>query len=250
MDFPDRHDRLTQIETLTSVMTDARGEGDPAVKARQTLVMLYYGAAYRYILAILRNENTAQEIAQNFAIRFMQGDFVRQADPGRGRFRDYLKRSLHNLVIDHLRRQRNLSPLPEDSGALPAREAPPPTAGDTEFLTSLREELLARSWDALAKFEKESGALYHTVLKHKTENPEARSAQIAADLGARLGRSFTESGMRQLLHRARDKFVDLLLEEAVILSDFAGDDKLEDLLSDLQLIEYCRTALDKRTKKG
>jgi RNA polymerase sigma-70 factor (ECF subfamily) len=249
MDFKDRPDHLTQIETIAQLMAEAKGEGDPAKQARKELVLLYYGAAFRYILAILRDETTAQEIAQNFAVRFMQGDFVRKANPGRGRFRDYLKRSLHNLVIDHYRAGKGPRPLPDNSSAFsPAEQSE--SASDAHFRTSLREELLARTWDALAAFEKTSGVPYHCVLRYKSEHPDERSGQVAKVLGARLGKSFTEASMRQLIHRSREKFIEMLLEQAALVLDAADQEKLEEVLAELELMEYCRPVLEKRGRKA
>jgi RNA polymerase sigma-70 factor (ECF subfamily) len=249
MDFKDRAERLTQIETMANLIAEARGEGDPAVQARKELILLYYGAAFRYILAILRDEGAAQELAQNFAVRFMKGDFVKKADPGQGRFRDYLKRSLHNLVIDHFRGGKGgPRPLPEDRGAWSPQVREEDS--DAHFRDSLREELLARTWDALQRFEKGSGVPYHSVLRYKSEHPELRSLQVAQALGQRLGKRFTEVAMRQLIHRSREKFVELLLEQAALVLDAPGPEQLEELLAELHLMEYCRAFLDKHGRKA
>src|SRR5262249_42324166 len=55
--------------------------------------------------AMVRDDDAAEELTQEFAVRFLRGDF-RQADPSRGRFRDLLKRALRHLAIDYWRRQR------------------------------------------------------------------------------------------------------------------------------------------------
>jgi DNA-directed RNA polymerase specialized sigma24 family protein len=49
----------------------------------------------------VRDPEVADDLAQEFALRFLRGDFQR-ADPERGRCRDYLKRALINLVHDYL----------------------------------------------------------------------------------------------------------------------------------------------------
>jgi hypothetical protein len=47
----------------------------------------YHRAVHRYLLGALRDEDAAEELFQEFALRFVRGDF-RWADRGRGRFRD------------------------------------------------------------------------------------------------------------------------------------------------------------------
>ena len=62
----------------------------------------------------LNNEEATRiqtQLAQEFALRFLRGDF-RNADPGKGRFRDFLKRAVYHLMIDHHRARRaQASPL-------------------------------------------------------------------------------------------------------------------------------------------
>src|SRR5262245_57328630 len=94
--------RLSGISTLWSTFFQAHKSGDAAVAARQALLERYSGAVYRYLLGAVRNEDTAADLTQEFALRFLRGDFHR-ADPQRGRFRDYLKTSLIHLVNDHHR---------------------------------------------------------------------------------------------------------------------------------------------------
>ncbi len=72
------------------------------------------------------------------------------------------------------------------------------------------------------------------------------SAQVAGELGARLGRPLTAAGVRQTLHRARDRFADLLLDEVVHSLDRPAVTHLEDELIELGLLEYCRPALERR----
>src|SRR3712207_7176976 len=54
---------------------------------------------------LFRSEAAAEELLQEFAVRFLRGDF-RRADPQRGRFRDYVKTALIHLVIDHQRAEQ------------------------------------------------------------------------------------------------------------------------------------------------
>src|SRR5579885_2433544 len=99
-------DRLSQIQTLWSVVQRAHGDEAPVVRtAQEQLLATYGGAIRRYLLAAFRNEDTADEVFQEFSLRFVRGDF-RHVNPDRGRFRSFLKTSLYHLIVDHHRRQQ------------------------------------------------------------------------------------------------------------------------------------------------
>ena len=98
-------DRLSRIQTMWSKLL-ATSAGAAAEQQRHELLVRYYGAAFRYLLGILRDPAVAEELAQDFAVRMLRGDF-RRADPQRGRFRDFLKTAVRHLVIDYWRQQGN-----------------------------------------------------------------------------------------------------------------------------------------------
>ena len=73
---------------------------------------------------------------------------------------------------------------------------------------------------------------------------------MAQQLSERLHRPLTADGVRQTLHRAREKFADLLLEEVSRSLETEDHDRLEQELIDLGLLAYCRSALQKHGGKG
>jgi RNA polymerase sigma-70 factor (ECF subfamily) len=253
MDPDELHERLSQIKTHWSLvfqMHHGPREADPA--APQALLMRYYGAVYRYLRGMLRDPDAAQELTQEFAVRILRGDF-KHADPQRGRFRDFLKTAVRHLVIDYWRRRERekeaAQPLPVDSALGPAAPADENNA-DAEFLASWREELLLRAWEALAQVQQDSGGPYYTVLHSKSAHPEIRSAEMAARLTNELGKPFTEAGVRQLLHRARDKFAELLLEEVARSLPGASPAEREQELIELGLLDYCKSPLKRQGSPG
>src|SRR5271170_5133899 len=124
MEPSDLERRLSSITTLWSVVMQAhQGETDESARARRQLLERYLGAVYRYLLGALRDGDAADELFQEFALRFVRGDFKR-ADPERGRFRDFVKSSLFYLVVNHQKRKRPLQ-LPEDMQVEAANEPAP-----------------------------------------------------------------------------------------------------------------------------
>ncbi len=232
---------LNQLSTCWSAVCRAH-EGPSAglATARQELLARYGGAILRYLRGALRDTAEAEELYQEFALRFLRGDF-RRAAPGSGRFRDFIKTALLRLVSRHCARRR--------SGALPleidvADTALPPSEGaEREFLRSWRAELLSRTWLALARYEEESGRPFYQALRLRVEHPGRGSEEVAALLSACLHRDVKGPAYRQLLHRARTTFARFLLEEVTRSLSAPSRAEIEQELAHLGLLAYCRPAL-------
>ena len=120
------------------------------------------------------------------------------ADPGRGRFRDFVKGVLFHLVADHHRkRQRGPGQMAPETPD-PAIDDPTYATRDQDFLVSWRDEILARGWAALERIERESKQPYFVVLRFRAEQPKLSSAEMAEQLSGRLGRPLTAAHARQL----------------------------------------------------
>jgi RNA polymerase sigma factor (sigma-70 family) len=235
---PNDADRLTQINTRWTLVFQASQEGDETTRAQRDLVLRYGGAIYRYLLGMVRDPHLAEDLAQEFALRLVRGDFS-HASPRRGRFRDFLKASLRNLVIDGWRR-KSPGQMP-DSFTEPADEA----ASDRAFLDRWREELLERAWESLAAAERETGQPYYTTLRFKVDNPGLRSYQIAEQ----SVKPTTEAAVRKTLQRAREKFAELLLDEVARSIGSSRREEIEAELGELNLLTYCQPAVERYLQK-
>ncbi len=237
---------LSQITTLWTMVDQAHGEDVAAVTAaRQRLLERYGGAVKKYLLGALRDAEAAEELTQEFALRFLSGKY-QGADRERGRFRNFVKGVLGHLIADHFRRrQAQPRALPLDGEDLRAT-GPDPAEEDALFTENWRQALLGRAWQALAEVETETGQPFHTVLRLRVDQPELRSHQMAEQLSARLGKPISAAGLRQTLHRARDRFADLLVDEVVQTLGPSAAEDLEQELIELNLLVYCQPALDRR----
>jgi RNA polymerase sigma-70 factor (ECF subfamily) len=240
---------LSHIATQWTMLEQAhRGQADEAARARQVLMRRYCGAVYRYLLGAVRDPEVAGDLTQEFALRFMQGRF-QNADREQGRFRNYVKASLFRLVSDW-RRSRHKGPRAmslESEDMLPASDEG--VQADQEFRDSWRQELLSRAWKALEQVQRDTGQPYHDVLRFRVDQPDLPSGQMAEQLGARLNRTFTAAGVRQLLHRARERFAELLLDDVRQSLEGAPPEQVEEELAELNLLKYCQDALQKRRER-
>lgn len=238
MEFQNADERLSQISTQWTLLQQAHdGPADVTAAAQAALMQRYCGSAYRYLLGALRDEDAASELFQEFALRFVRGDFHR-ATPTRGRFRDYVKTVLIHLVSDYRGRQRDRPrPLPADYP-----EPQPTDAGQSDrddFETSWREELIHQTWQTLQKAQ----PTFHALLLLHVEHPDMPSPEMAECLAAKLNKSLTAGNVRVMLHRARDKFADLLVKEVARSLRTSNREELTAEIRELRLLPLCESAL-------
>ncbi len=246
MDSAQPGSHLSRISTPWSLLQRAHGDAeDAAAHAVRLLLQRYCGAAYRYLRGAIGDEDAALELLQEFVLRFLRGDF-RRADPRSGRFRDYLKAALIHLVTDYHREQQSQPrTLPAD---IERRAVAPDNEVENEvtFLQSWREELINRTWVALA----EAKPTYHTVLVFHVENPDLPSAGAAEQLADRLGKPFTAAHVRVTLQRAREKFAELLLDEVAHSLGACTEAELVQELHALRMLKLCAPALERRKTRS
>jgi RNA polymerase sigma-70 factor (ECF subfamily) len=240
MDPDGLSERLSQITTQWTLLQQAHaGPAGGAPEAQRRLMQRYCGAVYRYLLGALRDQDAALELFQEFALRFVRGDF-RRAAAGHGRFRDYVKAALRNLVTDY-HRQRQSGPQP-----LPADVAAPAAADEDEFMASWREELVSQTWAALA----EAQPVLHAALRAHAQHPDAPAARLAEELAAGLGKPVTAGNVRVMLHRARARFAELLVAEVAHSLGEPSEAELREELRALGLLKLCGPALGRQPRDG
>jgi RNA polymerase sigma-70 factor (ECF subfamily) len=236
---------LSSISTLWTVVCQAHHGSAEAISSAQGELLQCYGRAiHRYLLGALRDAEAADELGQEFALRFIRGDF-RTADPERGRFRDFVKGVLSHMIADYYRKRNR----PSTSTA----DAPEPTAPDPgldqQFLKSWRDELMQLAWRALEEEQARTGKPFHTVLRFRAQHPKLHSPELAEQLSAQFGKKVTAAWVRQTLHRAREKFMDVLVQAVLATMADPTLNDLENELGELGLLTYCKSAVAKLQEK-
>lgn len=241
-----KDDRLSELSTHWTMLFQANhGTPDQVSDALRLLMLRYEGAVHRYFLKVMGDPDIARELDQEFALRFLKGKFLKY-DPRLGRFRDYVKRAIRNLMQDYYRehgKSRRLDTememaVVDDSGTAPEMY-------ERHLIAAWRDELLDRAWISLEEHEKRSGQPYHTVLKFRAQHPELRSPEMAERLGPILGQSLTSGALRQKLQRAREQWVRYLVDEVKVSLKEPSREAVEEELADLKLLELCKPVLER-----
>lgn len=241
----DEEQRISRIETMWSMVRTA--QGDDSVDSRSAMQQMLdrYGAAVkRYLLGATRNEDLADELFQEFALRFLAGKYS-SADADRGRFRSFLKTILFRLVAEHHRRKGRDKSVPMGS-QMPEAAASEDAGSDGGFNEVWSDELLKKAWAALHQLEERTGRPLFTVMQVKVQNPELRSPEIAELVSQKTGKELSTGNARVILHRAREQFADLLVDEVEQSLDTTDVARITEELEDLNLLAYCKPALERR----
>ncbi len=267
---------LSRIVTDWSMVLEAQQNTDApeAQEARRQLLERYHRAVLRYLQRKLP-QYEAEMLASDFALAVLDCErILSKADRQHGMFRRYLQRVLGNWVIDKFRkdkRRRNKEIAVEVEVGVedpPVQESAEEIALKTsvqqlldvslaELLKALRgsslkqwrSQLLDRTLNLLRDQEAAGGPPYHTLLCLKDEQPELGGQDLADALSARVGRTISAANVRQMIHRSRERYAELLIEQLAGSLEQATKERpnaasLEEKLIEMELLNaYVREAL-------
>lgn len=233
--------RFDAQPTRWSMVQKAHGDSIAgSAEARQYLVMRYAPAIKRYVRAITRDEDQADEISQDVMVRLLQGDFA-GADPNKGRFRDLLKVAIRNMTRNIWSKQKVRKTVDYD---IDQNEDGTENESDLVWTEGWRQQLLELAWNQLQEYQQShAGSVAYTILKLRADYPDASSEELAERLGQKIGKPVRADQARQQLRRARVRFAELLVVE---VSDGIGvttKERVEEELAELQLLERIRDLL-------
>jgi RNA polymerase sigma-70 factor (ECF subfamily) len=130
------------------------------------LFRAYWTPVYLFIRrAWGRPEESARDLTQEFFLRLLETDFLKDVDPSKGRFRTYVKACLRHFLLDdakHARAQKrggDAKHFSLEGAALPAEPAAaasPEEAFDREWAYAILRDALPELEKALASLGRES----------------------------------------------------------------------------------------------
>ena len=204
-------------------------------RLRGEILRRYADCVFHYILSATKSYHASEDLTQEFALRFVRGDF-RNANPQLGRFRDYLKVSLRNLVTDQVRAKSTDKNI--ETVGLSEIEAIAFDSLELDFAEQWRQRVLSITWRALEEFEAAKQTQYYSVLYLRTEHPNSSSEELARLFFEQTGQKVKADWMRQTLRRARQKFGELLIEEVGKTLNSNSRQEIKDELAELGLKKY------------
>jgi RNA polymerase sigma-70 factor, ECF subfamily len=172
-----------RVNTDSEAMRLRRGDLD----ALAVLMEQYQHRLYRYLLRLVSQPSTAEDLFQQTWLRVMER--IRKYDPQRS-FEGWLFSVAHNLAIDHLRRKQPKSlNEPSFAGEIPSDVAQTENAGALDRLISQeRRDLISKTIGNLSP-------AFREVITLRFEE-EMKLEEIAATLSLPMGTVKTR------LHRA------------------------------------------------
>jgi RNA polymerase sigma-70 factor (ECF subfamily) len=205
--------------TRWSLVLEARRSSPQVQQALETLCGAYWYPLYAYLRRAGRRPEEAQDLTQEFFLRLVEKDYLRTADPERGRFRTFLlvmfKRFLANQQERHQAQKRgggctifsiDFTAGEERFSREPADDRTPEKTFERRWALALLERVLVRLQEDYAS--KGRGELFQAltfVLTGEGDSPPY------AELGERLG--MAAGAVKVAAHRLRKRYRDLLRDE-------------------------------------
>jgi hypothetical protein len=211
-----------------------------SVVASPERFVLRYGKAIRaYIGALLSDAHDADDVTQELLLEVLSRGLARR-EPGRGRFRDYLKAIIRNTVADSFHKRGVTVQQGLDLDLLSADDRP----AERQWVADWRNCILEAAWSALEAHEHSNpGNLSYVALRLVVDHPEEDSVQLAARLSNKIGQPMRPDAFRKQVSRARHMYARLMVDEVKqTLSDPTPQQVHEELL-DVGLLGYVRKEL-------
>jgi RNA polymerase sigma factor (sigma-70 family) len=215
------------------------GDRDTTV-AREALAKLcqtYWYPLYAYVRRRGFSPPDAEDMTQEFFARFLEHDWVANADPEKGRFRSFLLSAMNHFLAnewDKARAQKRgggatLLPLEFNTAETRySREPADSVTPEQQFERQWALTLLATVTNRLqAEYEQDGkGALFAALHPCLVGD---RTSQPYEGLARKLG--MTEGAVKSAVHRLRQRYRHLLREE--IAQTVAGPGEVEEELRHL-----------------
>jgi len=203
--------------THWSVVLQAGEQASPkADAALARLCQIYWYPLYVFVRRQGQNSEDAQDLVQGFFARVLEKNYLKDADPAKGKFRSFLLIALKRFMAkewdraNRLKRGRGHQVISLDGEntefryrAEPADALTPEKAFERQWALTLLDQVLGR-------LEAESAAAGKTELFNelKTLLSGEKGGSSYAEIGAKCGMS--EGAIKVTVHRLRQRYRELL----------------------------------------
>ena len=232
---PNANPQIAQFATTRwSVVLAAAGQNATS-RSREALSVLcasYWYPLYAYVRRQGYSADEAQDLTQEFFVRFLERDFLQLVNPERGRFRSYLLSALKHFLSDQWDRARALKrgggqkAISLDLKDAEGRYAVEPAKGlsaeqvfERQWTLTVLDRVLCRLQAEYANSGKSK--IFERLKEFLTGDSGKDSyAQAAVAL------DMTEGAVKVAAHRMRRRYAQLLQEE--ITETVTTPDEVED----------------------
>lgn len=214
----DMPDNVNFEQTRWSLVLRASGGDDAARRAAlEQLCRAYWYPLYAYLRRSGRGVEDAEDLAQEFFVRLLDGRLLGAADPARGKFRTLLLSALQQADADAWRtsnaqkRGGGIVVVAIDSEFAEERFLADKSEGGSPELAFDRAwaaAVMERAWERLRESYAERAAIFAELAPRLSG---AAATGTLAEAGARLGMS--EDATKQALSRMRQRLGEALKAE-------------------------------------
>ena len=236
--------RIFQTTHWSVVIHANQGDPDMAEEALEKLCSIYWTPLYYFLLQKGIKSHDAQDLVQGFFQRLLSKDGLKSVDPGRGKFRTFLLKSLTHYMQNEWKKGQAikrgggmawLSFDALDSDRVVVDQSPHSTSSPESNYDLAWVEMVVQRVHARLKEEYEKLGMtdrYQVFKTHLLEN--GRDDGFYSSMAKTLGLS--ESGMRSAMFRFRKRFAELFRQEIVqtVANESEVDDEIRYLIGMMQ----------------
>jgi RNA polymerase sigma factor (sigma-70 family) len=215
--------------TRWTLILAARNGAEAERAALESLFATYWKPVYFYLRRKGLSVESAEDATQGFFLHVMERDLLPRLDPAKGRFRSYLLTSLENYQVNQYERAAAVKRggrtriVPLDTlvaeRELPAAPDDPGRAFDREWATGVMERAVRRLRREYEEGRRKGPAEVFLSFFRLEEAPSYAEAAAACGL--------TTVQFKAALHRARERFREIVREEIGPTVDSAEDEGVE-----------------------
>ncbi len=210
--------------TRWSLVLDARGTGEPGRVALSDLCSVYYQPVVSFLRREGRDEDAARDLAHSFFESLLDGG-VGEADPARGRFRNYLLGAVKHFLLNQRASSRALKrggdhervAWDEENGT-----GATAAADDASFDRDWAMAVLAAAMAALESEHTRRPDLFRVLRPWLDGTIDRSQKEAAAELG------MSETAVKVAIHRLRVRWRDHV--RAAVMATLRDEREIDDEL--------------------
>lgn len=217
----------------------------------------------KFFMCLCGNAHDADEQFQEFAVKFLSGVFD-SFKPGKGRFRDYLKKALRNQVKRSYKIGKRFAvPIPDDMDAADADALQPIENALREFDTLEGEQIKQLVEDDMRADEADGKNHYHSLLQFAIGYQRERLQEYTVSGGRtkipvsaivdfikeRFGDAVSTDTAKQRMRRAKSMYAAKMIQEITVRVSDPSHSAIREAASELGLAVYVESELVRREDK-